>query len=478
MALPAALRHQHGGGRRQRRGRADAAEGSEPQPRDSQGAAHEVARASCRATPTVVRRRRPRRRRGDERDRRRSPDRRCRPCMQLSSNGQMRSTSQNTGRALGRLANGPPATSGRTAPCGRTLTRRADGYLWSDASSGRTRAVGQRLPLVERLPVVGLGGTASVDVEDPGQPEPEEESTPSRPYPATDARLRRRTMPRRLRVATIASTRRPVRGRRGARAARAAGQPPGGHARLGKEVARAVRVPGDGRREPGGGRGPAGSATLADVVILDGSLAPHDATPAWPRCASCRRVHAARACRLRERQGRARAARAGQHRRRLRRPLEWQALSQRAAAAGRGLSHGARAAADPLGAASGCGLRSRAPGHGEPALAARPADGAAASARRSSRCSSARCAAAPRTGSRWRCLYLDLDRFKLINGTYGRAGRQPGAGAGGRAPARAPAHARLLAPRRRAGMATAAVARVGGRRLRHDGQPRRRARGR
>ena len=197
----------------------------------------------------------------------------------------------------------------------------------------------------------------------------------------------------------------------------------------------------------------------AEIAIVDASGRPADATPIWtavrqlpggatlPVLAICASDKDARRAVL---EGGTDV---------VRRPLEWQVLSQRAVR----LVEAYRTARELQSARNeldSLRLRSRTPGPGDPASPLDPLTGLP-QRRAFEQVLESALAGSAGSGLPLAVLYLDLDRFKLINGTYGRlGGSQVLVQVAERL--RACLHARDLLHTRRAGMATAAVARVGG----------------
>jgi diguanylate cyclase (GGDEF)-like protein len=143
----------------------------------------------------------------------------------------------------------------------------------------------------------------------------------------------------------------------------------------------------------------------------------------------------------------------------VRRPLEWQVLSQRAVRLVEAYRN-ARELQSTRSELDSLRLRSRSASHGDPASPLDPLTGLP-QRRAFEQVLESALAGSAGSGLPLAVLYLDLDRFKLINGTYGRlGGSQVLVQVAERL--RACLHDRDLLHTRRAGMATAAVARVGG----------------
>jgi diguanylate cyclase (GGDEF)-like protein len=196
-----------------------------------------------------------------------------------------------------------------------------------------------------------------------------------------------------------------------------------------------------------------------EVVVVDGSVRGADAAPAWsslrklpggadvPVLAICANDKEAR-----------RAVAEGSTDV-VSRPIEWQVLSRRAARLVEAYRT-ARELAATRSELEGMRLRERPDSHGEQSM---PLDALTGLPQRKAfeQVLDGALGATPRTGFSLAVLYLDLDRFKLINGTYGRLG-------GSQVLVQVAERLRgclrkreLLGPRR-VGMATAAIARLGG----------------
>ena len=196
-----------------------------------------------------------------------------------------------------------------------------------------------------------------------------------------------------------------------------------------------------------------------ELVVVDGSLRGPDSLPAWsalrklpggadvPVLAICANDKEAR-----------RAVGEGSTDV-VRRPIEWQVLSRRAARMVEAYRTTRELAATRT-ELEGMRSRDRAESQGEQAQPLDPLTGLP-QRKAFEQVLDGALGGSPRTGFTLAVLFLDLDRFKLINGTYGRLG-------GSQVLVQVAERLRgclrkreLLGPRR-AGMATAAVARLGG----------------